>query len=134
MELKFWYLQNEENVCILSTMSANLRSRSVILGCARAQRSFISFWAPLALALRHNQRRLLKLWLGLRHSVRGSTLDSLYRSDIITYSRSCCGCYFIIMSIHASNKNVKSITGLTLNEQNQAKNQKSFHFFLSYFY
>ena len=57
----FYLSQNEENGPILSAkMSANLRSRSVILGCARAQRSSISFWAPLALKLRHNERALTK--------------------------------------------------------------------------
>ena len=51
--------QNAENGSILSAkLSAELRSRSVILGYARAQRSSISFWAPLALALRHNERSL----------------------------------------------------------------------------
>ena len=47
-------------------MSADLRSRLVILGCARAQRSSISFWAPLASRSDSISprfvRRSLKLW------------------------------------------------------------------------
>ena len=47
-------------------MSDNLRSQLVILGCARAQRSSISFWAPLASRSDSISprfvRRSLKLW------------------------------------------------------------------------